>query len=147
MKKITIFLLIVLSLSSCVTTKFWDIPNNSTISTLEKDRIEILGQTEGSADGGRVWILFIPIGWGKNSWVESTAYERALKTYPNTDGLINQTKTYRRTSVPLIVITPVVKKATVKGTAYHIRSDAELDEYLKAKENPESISPTPPNDN
>lgn len=131
--KAVVVMMIVTSMSSCVTTRLTNVPNSSTISSLDKDRIEILGPAIGNAGGGRVWILFIPIGWGRDSWCESTAYKNALKSYPNADGIIEQTQSYHRVRVPLLVITPVVKKVEVRGTAYHIRTDAELEEYLKTK--------------
>jgi hypothetical protein len=133
--KLIILLAIITFTTSCVTNRITNIPNMSTISNFEKDRIEILGKAEGSCGGGRVWVLFIPIGWAADNWLEGKAYKNALKNYPNADGLIDQIQTYHKTSVPLFVITPQVKLVKVTGTAYHIRNDAELQEYLKTKNN------------
>jgi len=114
------------------TNRVTNIPNNTSIS-IDKDRLQILGKADGSSGGSRVWLLFIPLGWAKDSWVEGRAYKKALKDYPNADGLLDQIQNYHKTSVPLIVVTPVVKVVKVTGTAYHIRTDAELAEYLKTK--------------
>lgn len=78
--------------------------------------------------------MFIPLGWAKDSWVVGRAYKKALKSYPNTDGILDQTQTYHKTTVPLVVLTPQVKKAKLTGVAYHIRTDAELQEFLKKKQ-------------
>ncbi|WP_317897087.1 hypothetical protein [Aurantibacillus circumpalustris] len=132
MKLLLIGMVIVLT-NSCITNRVTNVPNTTTISSNEKDRLQILGKAEGSSVGARVWILFIPLGWAGDNWVKGRAYKKALKFYPNADGLIDQVQTYHKTSVPLIVVTPQVKFAKVKGTAYHIRTDAELDDYLKNK--------------
>ena len=134
-KKTIVVLLVATLTTSCVTTNMVKVPNSSTISSLDDDRIEILGAAKGSAGGARVWVLFIPIGWARDSWCEKAAYKNALKDYPNVDGLIDQTTSYHRTRVPLLFLTPVVKTMTVKGTAYHIRTDQELEEYQKTKNN------------
>ncbi|MDR0803355.1 hypothetical protein [Fluviicola sp.] len=134
MKKMLLSFVVIATLTaSCVTNRVITIPNSSTISNLEKDRIEVLGKTEGKSGGGRVWLLFIPIGWAKDSWCEGRAYKKALKSYSNADGLLEQTETYHKTVIPLIVVTPVVKKVKITGIAYHIRTDEELEEYLKTK--------------
>ena len=122
-----------LMITSCVTNRVTNIPNSTTISSLEKDRIQILGQAEGNSAGAKVWLLFIPIGWAKDSWCEGRAYKKALKYYPNTNGLLEQIQTYHKTRVPLVVVTPIVKNVKLTGTAYHVRTDAELEEYLKTK--------------
>lgn len=119
--------------SSCVTSKITNVPNTTQIENFEKDRVEILGNVEGKSVGIRVWVLFIPLGWAKNSWVEGHAYKKSLKVYPQADGIIDQVKTFNKTTIPLVVITPQVKIAKVKGTAYHIRTDIELENYLKSK--------------
>lgn len=131
--KILVVTIIIALNSSCVTTRLTNIPNSSTIFALEKDRIEILGPAKGSSFGARMWLLFIPIGWGQDSRCESQAYKNALKSYSNADGLIDQTTNYHRTRVPLLIVTPVYKQVTVTGTAYHIRTDKELEEYLRTK--------------
>ncbi len=110
-----------------------NLANNSTISSIEKDRVEILGKAEGTSVGARLWVLFIPLGWAQNNWVEGRAYKKALNFYPNADGLINQTQTYHKTSIPLVVVTPQVKKVKLTGTAYHIRTDQELKVYRANK--------------
>jgi hypothetical protein len=127
------FATIIALTTSCVTNRVTSIPNNTTVSSVDKDRLQILGQADGSSGGTRVWLLFIPLGWAKDSWVEGRAYKKALKDYPNADGLLDQVKTYHKTTIPLIVVTPQVKVAKVKGTAYHIRTDLELESYLKNK--------------
>ncbi len=127
------FATIIALTTSCVTNRVTNIPNNTTVSSVDKDRLQILGQADGSSGGTRVWLLFIPLGWAKDSWVEGRAYKKALKDYPNADGLLDQVKTYHKTTIPLIVVTPQVKVAKVKGTAYHIRTDLELESYLKNK--------------
>ena len=134
MKKILIVIIAAIMLvTSCVTTRVTNIPNNSTISSIDKNRIEILGKASASSVGGRLWILFIPLGWAKDSWIEGQAYKKALKKYPNADGLIDQIQNYNKTTVPLIVVTPQVKTIKITGTAYHIRTDKELKEYRKNK--------------
>lgn len=136
MKVKLIRLTIIISLTtSCITNRVTNIPNSSTISSVEQDRIQILGKATGNSGGGRVWVLFIPIGWAKDTWVEGRAYKNAIRNYPNADGLIDQTQTYHKTTIPLIVITPQIKTVNVTGTAYHIRTDVELQEYLKSKNN------------
>lgn len=127
---IAISLILMLTVS-CVTTRETNVPNSSTISNLEKDRIEVLGHVEGNSGGGRMWVLFIPLGWARDSWIEDRAYEKAMEKYTNADGLMEQKQTYHKTSVPLIVLTPQVKKVKVTGVAYHIRTDEELEAYLK----------------
>lgn len=131
MKNIIVFAVLAVFMTSCVTTNVTDIPNTTTIFNVERDRVQILGEVEGKAKGARVWLLFIPIGWAKDSWVKGKAYQRALKIYPNADGIIDKVQTYQKITVPLIAITPQVKAVTLKGTAYHLRTDAELEEYLK----------------
>ncbi len=131
-KLITVVTIITLT-TSCVTNRVTNIPNSSTISSIGEDRIEILGKAEGNSGGGRVWVLFIPLGWANDSWIEGRAYKKAIKNYPNADGLIDQTQTYLKTTVPLVVVTPQIKKVKVTGTAYHIRTDVELEEYRKNK--------------
>ena len=120
---------IILMTTSCVTSRVTNIPNNTTISSIEKDRIEILGKAEANSGGGRVWVLFIPLGWANDNWIEGRAYKKAIKDYPNTDGLIDQIQTYNKTTIPLIIVTPQVKTVKLTGTAYHIRTDAELEVY------------------
>lgn len=127
------FLAIMFLTASCITNRVTSIPNQSTVALIEKDRLEILGQAQGSSGGGRVWVLFIPLGWAMDSWIEGRAYKKALKVYPRTDGLLDQVQTYHKTTIPFILVTPQVKVVKVKGTAYHIRTDAELEEYLKNK--------------
>ncbi len=131
--KLLSFVTIILSTSSCITNRVKNIPNQTTVASVDKDRLQILGLAEGSSGGTRVWLLFIPLGWAKDSWVEGRAYKKAIKDYPNADGLLDQVQTYHKTTIPLIVITPQVKVVKVKGTAYHLRTDAELAEYLKTK--------------
>ena len=138
-KRLLSFLAIIALTTSCITTRVTTVPNSSTISSVEKDRIQILGNAEGNSGGAKVWLLFIPLGWAKDSWCEGRAYKKALKTYPNADGLLDQTENYHKTVVPLVVVTPVVKKVKITGTAYHIRTDAELEEYLKTKNNKSEI--------
>ncbi|MBS1641572.1 MAG: hypothetical protein JSR11_03755 [Bacteroidetes bacterium] len=121
-------------MTSCVTNRVTNVPNPTTIATIEKDRLQILGPVEGNSGGGRVWLLFIPIGWAKDSWIEGRAYKNALKDFPNADGIIDQVQTYHKTTIPLVIVTPQAKAVKVKGTAYHLRNDAELQEYLKTKE-------------
>lgn len=124
---------IIVLMTSCVTNRVTNIPNQTTVANVDKDRLQILGQADGSSGGTRVWLLFIPLGWAKDSWVEGRAYKNATKDYPNADGLLDQVQTYHKTTIPLIVVTPQVKVVKVKGIAYHIRTDAELAEYLKTK--------------
>ncbi len=134
MKKTIITIAAITTLmTSCITNRVTNIPNNTSVASVDKDRVQILGQADGSSGGTRVWVLFIPLGWAKDSWVEGRAYKKALKDYPNADGLLDQVQTYHKTTIPLIVVTPHVKVAKVKGTAYHLRTDAELAEYLKTK--------------
>ena len=120
--------------TSCITNRVTNVPNQTTVASVDKDRLQILGQADGSSGGTRVWLLFIPLGWAKDSWVEGRAYKKAIKDYPNADGLLDQVQTYHKTTIPLIVVTPQVKVVKVKGTAYHLRTDAELAEYLKTKQ-------------
>lgn|SRR5690554_3256281 len=133
--KTNLLLLLVITLltTSCVTNRVTNVPNNTTIANVDKDRLQILGRVEGDSKGVRVWVLFIPLGWANDNWVEGRAYKKALRKYPNADGLIDQVQTYHRTTVPLVVVTPQVKVVNVTGVAYHIRTDEELEEYLKEK--------------
>ena len=63
MKKPIITLLATTTLvTSCITNRLTNIPNNSTVSSVDKDRIQILGKAEGNSGGGKVWVLFIPLG-------------------------------------------------------------------------------------
>lgn len=101
---------------------------------LDKDRIEILGEAEGNAGGARLWLLFIPFGWASDKWLKSRAMKNALKSYPNTDGLLDATLDYYRVRVPLVLVTVVTKDVKVKGVAYHIRTDEEYEEFKKMKE-------------
>lgn len=133
-KFIYLFVLVLITLTSCVTNIVKNVPNPTTIADIDKDRLEILGPAVGNAGGGRVWLLFIPIGWAKEDWMRGRAYKNALKDYPNANGLIDQIETFHKTSIPLVVVTPQVKKMKITGTAYHIRNDAELAEYLKTKQ-------------
>jgi hypothetical protein len=129
--KNTLFILSLIVLTSCVTNKLTEIPNNSTFSSLDEDRIEILGNVEANSAGVRVWVTFIPIGWCRTSWVETRALKKAMNKYPNADGLIDQKRHYHKTTVPLIVLTPQVKRSKVTGVAYHIRTDEEMEELKK----------------
>ena len=127
------FAAIIALTTSCVTNRVTNIPNNTSASSVDKDRLQILGKAEGHSGGTRVWVLFVPVGWAKDSWVKGRAYKKALRDYSNADGLLDQVETYHKTTIPLIVVTPQVKAVKVTGTAYHIRTDAELEEYLKNK--------------
>ena len=131
--KIISFATLIALTTSCVTNRVTNIPNNTSASSVDKDRLEILGKAEGHSAGVRVWVLFIPLGWAKDGWVKGRAYKKALRDYPNADGLLDQVESYHKTTVPLIAITPTVKAVKTTGTAYHIRTDAELAEYLKNK--------------
>ena len=134
MKTQILSILTVIALTtSCVTNLVTHVPNTTTISNIDKDRIQILGNAQGNSIGAKVWILFIPLGWAKDSWCKGRAYKKALNSLPNADGLIDQTQTYHKTSIPLVAVTPIVKKVKVSGTAYHLRTDEELEAYLKMK--------------
>jgi|SRR5690554_85359 len=127
MKKLLFILsIIILSFSSCVTNQLTQIPNSTTISSIPKDRIEILGETEGNSVGVRVWLTFIPVGWANTDWVKSRSYKKALKKYPNAHGLIDQSQNYHKTTVPLIVVTPQVKRMKTTGVAYRIKTEEEM---------------------
>ncbi len=132
-KTITLVSFILILTTSCVTNRLTNIPNNTTVSSVDNDRIQILGKVEGKSAGVRVWLIFIPLGWAKDSWIEGRSYKKALRVYSNADGLLDQIQKYHKTRVPLFVLTPVVKVVKVTGTAYHIRTDEELDEHLKNK--------------
>ena len=134
MKKVIILLVFAIALGSCITNKITNIPDSRSIENIDKDRIEILGHVEVKSAGFRTWILFVPVGWCNAEWIEKRALKKALKEYPGTEGLLNQTQYYDRVRVPLVVITPVSKKITITGQAYRIRTDAELKEYLKNKQ-------------
>lgn len=129
MKK-AFFLLTFIILTSCVTSKLTEVPNTTTAS-IDKDRIEILGKVEANSIGVRCWVTFIPLGWCRTSWVESRALKKALKKYPNADGLLDQTSHYHKTTIPLVVLTPQWKRSKVTGVAYHIRTDEEMEALKK----------------
>lgn len=131
--KITCIIVALSILSSCVTLNVTPIPNSTTLSILDKDRIEILGEAVGNAGGGRLWLLFIPFGWARDNWLKSRAMKNALKSYPNADGLMDATLDYHKVRVPLVLVTVVTKDVKVKGVAYHIRTDEEYEAYLKEK--------------
>lgn len=124
--KLTVFFSVIIVLFSCVTSRITNVPNPSSISSLNSEKIEILGHVEGISPGARLWVTFIPIGWGRDSWCESRAYKKALKKFPNADGIMDQVITYYRMRIPLIVLTPVYKSVTLKGVAYRLKTDQEM---------------------
>ena len=123
-KTIVCLLFLAFLCSSCVEHTILPRPAD-TISESVRNNVEILGHTEAKTGGGRLWILFIPFGWGKEEVMETIAYKKALKKIPNADGLIDQKVTYTRVRVPLVVVTFVGKSIKVEGTAYRIKSDRE----------------------
>jgi|688.fasta_scaffold88709_5 hypothetical protein len=141
MKKVliqaTVLFSVIIVLFSCVTTRITNVQNPSSVSSLNSEKIEILGHVEGTSPGARLWVTFIPLGWGRDSWCESRAYKKALKKYPNADGIMDQVLTYYRMRIPLVVLTPVYKSVTLKGVAYRLKTDEEMNSAPTTPARPE----------
>ncbi len=132
MRKIIVSLLAIAFLcSACVEHSVFPRPND--MISVPKENVEILGHTEGKTGGGRIWILFIPIGWGRDEVLETIAYKKALKHMPNAEGLIDKKVTYTRVRVPLVLVTYVGKAIKIEGTAFRIKTNTDYQQEITNK--------------
>jgi len=117
----TVFLL-----TSCSSTKSTMSSQNSRLSELKREDYTVLNQVEGEAKSTKLWFLFIPFGGKNQKKMESKAYNRAVSKLHKADGLIDARYEYKKIVIPLIVVTPVIKKVKAIGRGYKLKTDKEM---------------------
>jgi len=113
-------------LTSCSSTRSTMNSQDTKLSELQREDYEVLEQVEGKAQSTKVWFLFIPFGGKKDKKLENKAYNRATTKVEEADGLLNARYEHKKLVIPLIVVTPVIKRVKVVGRAYKLKTDQEL---------------------
>ena len=74
----------------------------------------------------KIWFLFIPIGGKSFEKLEKKAYNEAVEQLENADGLIEARYEHKKIVIPLIIVTPVIKRTKAVGRGYRLKEDKEL---------------------
>lgn len=117
MKKTIYILLIAALFASCVSKR-------ETITTTASGvNYDILPEAKATANGSRLWILFIPIGIGtfKFENQKEKAVHKFLKRN-NADAVANAKLTYKKIVIPLILVNYSYRWCTIKGTPAKIKN-------------------------
>ena len=137
MKKINTFclsFLLAMSLfSSCTTTKSSVKEQPIKIEEFNRDEYVILDKVNGEAKSFRLWVLFIPFGGTDDQILYERAYSSAVGSAvgQQADWLLEPRYTYKKTIIPLILVSFTTKKVTAEGKAFRLKSE---EEYQQSKE-------------
>lgn len=84
---------------------------------------EVMPEAKVSVNGGRLWLLFIPIGLGsfKHETQREKAIHRFLK-HNNADAIASGELVHRKIIIPLIVVNFSYRWATLKGKPAKIKN-------------------------
>lgn len=126
------FFIATLFLTSCSTTKTAINHQPIEIQKFNRDEYVVLDQINGKANSTRVWFLFIPFGGKSDQKLYEKAYNSAVKSAigQKADGILQPRYTYKKTTIPLILLNFTTKKVTVEGKAFRIKSE---EEYQNSK--------------
>lgn len=113
-------------LTSCSSTKSTMNSQDSRLAEMNREDYTVLNQVEGEAKSTKLWFLFIPFGGKNQKKMESKAYNRAVSKLQKADGLIDARYEYKKIVIPLIVVTPVIKKVKAIGRGYRLKTDREM---------------------
>jgi hypothetical protein len=119
-------------LTSCSTTRSSLNQHPVKIQEFERDEYVVLDRVKGEAKSYRFWILFIPIGGKSDQKLYEKAYDNAIKSAigKDADGILQPRYSYKKTSIPLILIGWTTKKVSAEGKAFRIKNE---EEYQKSK--------------
>lgn len=122
MRKALLISLFALLFASCVSTKT-NAPTVTGIENLKREDYTVMPEAKTCSRGFRVWILFIPIGYGKSDKVrESKAFNKMLK--PNhADGVLAAKYKHKKITVSLILLTYTNWTTTLNGKPYVLKTD------------------------
>lgn len=117
MIKTIYILLAVVLLTACVAKR-------ETITTTAPGvNYDMLPEGKATANGSRLWILFIPIGIGNFKYEnqKQKAVHKFLK-HNNADAVANAKLTYKKIVIPLILVNYSYRWCTIKGTPAKIKN-------------------------
>jgi len=114
-----------ISLNSCSSTRSNIVSQETQLAAFDRDDYELLPQVEGKASSTKIWFLFIPIGGKNDKKLEQKAYNKAVEQIKEADGLLDTRYEHKKLVIPLIVVTPVIKRTKAVGRGYRLKSDEE----------------------
>ncbi|MBS1763999.1 MAG: hypothetical protein JSS90_03405 [Bacteroidetes bacterium] len=126
------FLAATIMFSSCSSSKSTVNHQPIEIQKFKRDEYVVLDNLKGEAKSNRFWLLFIPFGGKSDQKLYEKAYDKAVKSAvgQKADGLLEPRYTYKKITIPLIVVSWTTKKVTAEGKAFRIKTE---DEYQNSK--------------
>jgi hypothetical protein len=133
MKKLTVYLLLLFTASSCAlslpsfrkTNQMTSISvSNSaeSVEALKRDEYKVLQTTKGYASTSRLYILFIPIGKYKSgSELYDNAYYNAVSNLSGADALLLPRAKHKQFTIPLILVNYQHKEIEITGVGISIK--------------------------
>ena len=112
--------------NSCSSTRSSIATQDTQLAAFDREDYSLLPQVEGKASSTRIWFLFIPIGGKSDEKMERKAYRKAVEMIDNADGLLETRYEHKKIVIPLIVVTPVIKRTKAVGRGYRLKSDEEI---------------------
>ena len=132
--KFTILTLIAIVsfMASCSTTKSSINHQPIEIQKFNRDEYVVLDNVHGEAKSNRFWLLFIPFGGKSDQKLYERAYNKATKSAvgQKADGILQPKYSYKKITIPLIVLNFTSKKVAVEGKGFRIKSE---EEYQNSK--------------
>ena len=128
------FLSATIIFTSCSTSKSAINHQPIEIQKFNRDEYVVLDNVKGEAKSNRFWLLFIPFGGKSDQKLYEKAYDKAVKSAvgQKADGLLQPRYTYKKTTIPLIVVSWTTKKVTAEGKAFRIKSEEEYQNSKKS---------------